>query len=163
MRSVFRDSVNNVKTIRKHGHEVIFGLDATNLSHYFDVDEQQQHQQQYDHTNPPVPTNITHTHRKRTFDRIQFNFPHWKGKTNILKRERDLAFNPGTSLHMYIFSDWPKIENVIEYDSGSNTSALEVPLAIQLYSFFSVLIALPPQPLPSPRSSPPFHRTPLHM
>jgi len=37
MRSAFRDSVNNVKTIRKHGHEVIFGLDATNLSHYLSL------------------------------------------------------------------------------------------------------------------------------
>jgi len=218
---VFRDSLINVETIRNHGHEVIFGVDATNLSHYFNIPEERQQQQPHNHTNLLAPTNnSTRTHRKRSFDRIQFNFPHWKGKANIRKNReliqnffasskrhlspggeihialtvdqggmysktiqewkqswmparyaaehglllsrvlpfrptynlsayqwKDLAFNPGTSPNMYIFSDFPKYENVEKDGGGNNTSAMKIPRAIQLYSFFNILIALPP-PLP---------------
>lgn len=40
-------------------HEVVFGVDATDLDSAFPNDE-----------------------KNRTFDRIQFNFPHWRGKAN---------------------------------------------------------------------------------
>lgn len=59
---IFRDSERNIETIRKSGHEVAFKVDATHLNDLF-------------------PHNYYH--------RIQWNFPHWKGKTNN-KRNRHL-------------------------------------------------------------------------
>jgi hypothetical protein len=53
---VYTDSETNSKYIQSLGHEVRYDLDATKLSHNFDKDNK--------------------------FDRIQFNFPHWKGKAN---------------------------------------------------------------------------------
>jgi hypothetical protein len=58
----FRDSEKNIGAIRESGNEVVFGIDATRLDTYFP----NQH-----------------------FNRIQWNFPHWKGKTNN-KRNRSL-------------------------------------------------------------------------
>jgi len=54
---VYANSKLNQNLIRKAGHKVIFGIDATNLNLHFQ---------------PGVTT----------FDRIQFNFPHWRGKMN---------------------------------------------------------------------------------
>ncbi len=60
---VYERSKDNSKTILSHApHEVKFGVDATNLLSFF-------------------------PHTK--FDTIEFNFPHWRGKTNA-KRNREL-------------------------------------------------------------------------
>jgi len=54
---VYARSNSNQNIILNAGQEIRFGIDATNLSQHF--------QEGVD-----------------TFDRIQFNFPHWKGKAN---------------------------------------------------------------------------------
>lgn len=54
---VYKDSKRNIQIIKECGHEVMFEVDATKLQSYF-------------------------CHEDITFDRIQFNFPHWKGKQN---------------------------------------------------------------------------------
>jgi len=57
--NVYKFSKSNVQTIQSYpGHNVLFGIDATKLSNYFCEVE-----------------NVS-------FDRIQFNFPHWRGKAN---------------------------------------------------------------------------------
>ena len=53
---VYRQSVDHWKTIQECGHAVRFGIDATRLETYTDL--------------------------AGPFDQIQFNFPHWNGKTN---------------------------------------------------------------------------------
>jgi hypothetical protein len=53
--AVYKNSRQHVERISSLGHEVRFGIDATQLPTYFP---------------------------STTFDRIQFNFPHWKGKAN---------------------------------------------------------------------------------
>jgi hypothetical protein len=58
--SVYKHSQYNIETIRRLGHEVIFELDATRLHRYFGEGS-------------------------KLFDRVQFNFPHWRGKTNNRK------------------------------------------------------------------------------
>ena len=58
---VYQNSRRNIDIIRNNGHEIKFEVDATRLSDYFNK----------------VP------------DRIQFNFPHWRGKTNN-RRNRKL-------------------------------------------------------------------------
>ena len=56
--TVYQYSKSNTDIINSHGHDKpLFGIDATSLCKYFDS------------------TSIT-------FDRIQFNFPHWRGKAN---------------------------------------------------------------------------------
>ena len=54
--SVYADSARNAGEIRSGGHRAAFGVDATRLSEMDFGDER--------------------------FDRIQFNFPHWRGKSN---------------------------------------------------------------------------------
>jgi len=54
---VYEHSKLNKNLIQKAGHEVRYGIDATKLDLHFQ-------------------SGVT------TFDRIQFNFPHWKGKAN---------------------------------------------------------------------------------
>ncbi len=54
---VYKDSKRNIQIIKECGHEVMFEVDATKLQSYF-------------------------CHDDITFDRIQFNFPHWRGKQN---------------------------------------------------------------------------------
>lgn len=55
-KSIYQRSVINQEIISSCGkHQVLFGIDATNLQSHFPG---------------------------RVFDRIQFNFPHWKGKAN---------------------------------------------------------------------------------
>jgi len=54
---VYQYSKANTDIIKSHGQEVLFGIDATSLGTYFDNESIQ-------------------------FDRIQFNFPHWRGKAN---------------------------------------------------------------------------------
>ena len=53
---IYKSSTLNTNTIRNAGHAVKFGVDATNLTEIFGND--------------------------RKFDKIQFNFPHWRGKAN---------------------------------------------------------------------------------
>lgn len=57
---VYRDSITNKQRIHQAGHKVIFGIDATQL-HIARGDPWTQ---------------------QRVWDRIIFNFPHWKGKSN---------------------------------------------------------------------------------
>lgn len=63
-KKVYQYSKSNTDIIDSAGHKTMFGVDATTLSTYFggmdDNDEQE----------------------VVTFDRIQFNFPHWRGKAN---------------------------------------------------------------------------------
>jgi hypothetical protein len=59
--SVYQFSVSNTREIQARGHNVMFGVDATQLSTYFGTKS----------GNSPI-----------LFDRVQFNFPHWKGKAN---------------------------------------------------------------------------------
>ena len=55
-RAVYQDSSENTQKIRSHSsHDVLFGIDATQLKQFFPV---------------------------TSFDRIEFNFPHWPGKSN---------------------------------------------------------------------------------
>ena len=56
---VYQYSKSNTEIISASGQAVMFGVDATTLSTYFG-----------------------NTNGNTTFDRIQFNFPHWKGKAN---------------------------------------------------------------------------------
>ena len=58
---VYKKSVENINRIRRNGHELMFEVDATKLQEYFGEAD--------------------------LLDRIQWNFPHWKGKTNH-KRNR---------------------------------------------------------------------------
>ena len=52
---VYQFSRSNADKISASGQTVMFGIDATTLTTYFPATR---------------------------FDRIQFNFPHWKGKAN---------------------------------------------------------------------------------
>ena len=58
--SVYKHSQQNIEAIQRLGHEVIFELDATRLHEHFGEGSS-------------------------FFDRVQFNFPHWRGKTNTRK------------------------------------------------------------------------------
>lgn len=60
---IYEHSKENANSIEGHSHQVKFGVDATNLPQYFP---------------------------ETTFDIIEFNFPHWRGKTNA-KRNRELV------------------------------------------------------------------------
>ena len=60
---IYRNSLAHVKSIQDAGHSVHFGVDATQL-------------------NTTLPTTITTGTNARLFDRITFNFPHWRGKSN---------------------------------------------------------------------------------
>jgi hypothetical protein len=69
---VYQHSKENANVIASSGHEVVFGVDATALSTYFGgggVDD--------DDDRPSIASS-----RRSSFDRVQFNFPHWKGKAN---------------------------------------------------------------------------------
>lgn len=58
-RDVYQRSIMNEEMILSYtGHEVKFGIDATKLEEYFSA------------------------YNDRKFDRVQFNFPHWRGKAN---------------------------------------------------------------------------------
>lgn len=58
---MYQYSKTNSDIISKNaGHQTMFGVDATTLQTYFG----------------------TTTHNDDGFDRIQFNFPHWRGKAN---------------------------------------------------------------------------------
>lgn len=59
--SVYELSQSNTNTIEASGHKAMFGVDATKLSLYFGDKNNAE----------PI-----------SFDRIQFNFPHWRGKAN---------------------------------------------------------------------------------
>jgi len=60
--AVYEHSAENVQQIKACGQDVRFGVDATRLESYDGIGE---------------------------FDMIQFNFPHWRGKTNA-RRNRQL-------------------------------------------------------------------------
>lgn len=55
--ATYQQSRQHTETIRSHEHTVQFGINATDLINHFPKG-------------------------KTTFDRIQFNFPHWRGKAN---------------------------------------------------------------------------------
>lgn len=54
-KQIYKGSAENERMILHNGHTVHFGIDATDLQTHFP---------------------------NQSFDRIQFNFPHWKGKAN---------------------------------------------------------------------------------
>jgi hypothetical protein len=104
---VYRNSCQNIDIIRKNGHEVRFEVDATRLSDHFPS-----------HTNTSTRTRTNENTNLNShqgldlglgLDRIQFNFPHWRGKTNN-RRNRTLISNflassqqvlsPGGQIHM---------------------------------------------------------------
>eukprot|EP00956_Cyclotella_meneghiniana_P023456 scaffold45691_cov74-Cyclotella_meneghiniana.AAC.5 len=58
---VYEFSASNTNKIKSFGHKAMFGVDATQLSAYFG--------------NKSLDYPLL-------FDRIQFNFPHWRGKAN---------------------------------------------------------------------------------
>mmetsp|Transcript_24432 Transcript_24432/g.58957 ORF Transcript_24432/g.58957 Transcript_24432/m.58957 type:complete len:241 (+) Transcript_24432:56-778(+) len=61
---VYKYSRSNTGAIASSGHKPMFGVDATTLSKYFGNGDG-------DDDSEPI-----------LFDRIQFNFPHWRGKAN---------------------------------------------------------------------------------
>ena len=63
--STYGKSRDNLQTILSSNHSVCFGIDATKL---------------HLHSQELFPSNSNYN----TFDRIQFNFPHIKGKSNLL-------------------------------------------------------------------------------
>ena len=62
---MYQYSKSNTDIIASSGQKPMFGVDATNLSAYFGD-----------------PNNNDDDEELALFDRIQFNFPHWKGKAN---------------------------------------------------------------------------------
>jgi len=99
-RSIYSDSSRNIDIIRKWGHQVRFQVDARDLSKHFD-------------------TTTT------LFDRIQWNFPHDKGRTNA-RNNRDLikkffasskdVLNPNSGqIHVALF----------EHQGGAYCTSLE--------------------------------------
>ena len=62
-RDVYRNSAVNTQMIQQAGHEVHFGIDATQLKEATTT------------CKTTLPTD-------QRFDRIMFNFPHWRGKAN---------------------------------------------------------------------------------
>ena len=71
---VYGDSLKNIERIQKNGHEVRFEVDATRLSEHFSSNNHGNH----------CGDNVGIIP-----DRIQFNFPHWRGKANN-RRNRNL-------------------------------------------------------------------------
>lgn len=55
MNAVYSDSRDNARAIESFGHDIRYDTDATKLPETFET----------------------------KFDRVQFNFPHWRGKANI--------------------------------------------------------------------------------
>mmetsp|Transcript_3040 Transcript_3040/g.3528 ORF Transcript_3040/g.3528 Transcript_3040/m.3528 type:complete len:449 (+) Transcript_3040:72-1418(+) len=177
---VYRNSKKNIEIIRSCGHEVIFDLDATKLHRYFN------------------DTQMV------SFDRIQFNFPHWRGKQNN-KRNRHLiqqfmasankVITPGGQIHMGLLqhqggmnatnkTEWLQswmpglyaaeesllLTHALQYEPSYNLSSYQwkdrpfllhgiaqmfiftkpdgqiiAPKECQLFTFFSLFIALPQQ------------------
>ena len=65
--ATYRQSEQHAQTISSYDmHEVRFGINATDLATHF----------------PPSVSNDEEDNSATTFDRIQFNFPHWRGKAN---------------------------------------------------------------------------------
>jgi len=64
---VYQYSKSNTDSIASSGQNTMFGVDATDLSTYFGSTNEEEQEED-----------------KSTilFDRIQFNFPHWRGKAN---------------------------------------------------------------------------------
>jgi len=227
--SLYRNSVKNVQTIRDHGHEVLFGLDATDISRSFNVNNNDDRDSDEMSSSPE--------NRCRLFHRIQFHFPHCRGKTNIRKNRellqsffrsskkhltpngeihlalrnrqggmhsetmgewkqswkpaqyaaehglllsnmlpyqpnynlsayqwKDLSFDAGPSPQMYVFTNCSEEkEEEDTYDCGDretkvdtqSTTLIKALPAIQLYSFFNILVALP---APSPPDDSDNHR-----
>jgi len=65
--ATYRQSEQHAQTISSYDiHEVRFGINATDLATHF----------------PPSVSNDEEDNSAITYDRIQFNFPHWRGKAN---------------------------------------------------------------------------------
>jgi hypothetical protein len=99
-RSIYKKSSQNIDTIRKSGHQVQFQVDARCLPKYFDS-------------------------KTTLFDRIQWNFPHEKGRTNARKNRELLkhfflsskeVLNPsGGQVHLGLF----------DHQGGAYSTSLE--------------------------------------
>eukprot|EP00557_Chaetoceros_sp_GSL56_P012165 CAMPEP_0176484622 /NCGR_PEP_ID=MMETSP0200_2-20121128/4556_1 /TAXON_ID=947934 /ORGANISM="Chaetoceros sp., Strain GSL56" /LENGTH=343 /DNA_ID=CAMNT_0017881115 /DNA_START=210 /DNA_END=1238 /DNA_ORIENTATION=+ len=65
---VYKDSMKNIEQIRQNGHDVMFEVDATKLQDSF-----------------------AGRRNDIMLDRIQWNFPHWRGKTNHRRNRKLLS------------------------------------------------------------------------
>jgi hypothetical protein len=95
--TVYKGSIHNEKLILQNGHQVHFGIDATKLQSHF-------------------PNQL--------FARIQFNFPHWKGKANHrYNRQLIQAFFQSASSMLTL--DGRIYMALIENQGGANCTSLQ--------------------------------------
>jgi hypothetical protein len=94
---IYKGSAENERMILHNGHTVQFGVDATDLQTHF-------------------PNQL--------FDRIQFNFPHWKGKANH-RYNRQLIQSFFQSASTMISSNGRIYVALIDNQGGDNCTSLQ--------------------------------------
>jgi len=93
---VYARSKENQNRILNSGHEIRFGIDATNLSQHF-------------------KRGVTF------FERIQFNFPHWRGKSN--HKYNRMLLNDFFKSSSQFLSDYGEIHIALCEGQGGSTAA----------------------------------------
>lgn len=95
--SIYQGSLDNERIIVTNGNQVIYGVDATQLQNYF-------------------PNTYFH--------RIQFNFPHWKGKANH-RYNRQLIDDFMKSASAVLAPEGKIYMALVEGQGGSTSKSLE--------------------------------------
>ena len=98
----------SMTTMFQSQHEVRFGIDATQLKHFFPSDK---------------------------FQTIEFNFPHWRGKTNA-KRNRELVDSFLASASEVLHNDGEIIISLCEGQGGFPASNGTLLILINIISVF---------------------------